>query len=133
MKKMRLKLMIASLLTLAVTAISGVPASAQVDPTADVCKKQPDAAVCETSNTAKSGTNVLLGQNGLITRIAQTIVYIGGILSVIMIIIGGITITTSKGDPGGINSGRTTIIYAVIGLVIAIFAQAIVTFVLQKI
>lgn len=133
MKKMRLKIIIAGLFSLVATALSVAPVFAQVDPTADICRREPNAAVCETSNTARSGTNVLFGQNGLITRIAQTIVFIGGILSVIMIMVGGITIATSKGEPGGINSGRTTIIYSVVGLVIAIFAQAIVTFVLQKI
>jgi hypothetical protein len=49
-----------------------------------------------------------------------------------MIIVGGIKYTTSGGDTKAITSGKDTLVYAVIGLVISIMAYAIVNFVLSK-
>lgn len=53
-----------------------------------------------------------------------------GIISVIMIIVGGIKYVISSGDSGQIKSARETIIYAVAGLVVALAAYAIVRFVI---
>ena len=50
-----------------------------------------------------------------------------------MIIIGGLRFTLSGGDASGTKSGRETIIYAVIGMVVAIMSYAIVNFVLSRI
>lgn len=50
---------------------------------------------------------------------------LGGI-AVIMIIIGGIKFTTSQGDSSAIASAKKTILFSVIGLVVAILSSAIV-------
>lgn len=47
-----------------------------------------------------------------------------------MLIWGGILYTTSSGDSNKVTTAKNTIMYAVIGLVVAIFAYAIVNFVL---
>jgi hypothetical protein len=54
-----------------------------------------------------------------------------GFVAVIMIIIGGIRYTTSNGDSNQTKAAKDTIMYAVIGLVVAIMAFAIVNFVLD--
>ncbi len=56
-----------------------------------------------------------------------------GIIAVIMIIIGGIKFTTSQGDGNSTASARNTIIYAVVGLVVAALAQVLVKFVLSRV
>lgn len=56
-----------------------------------------------------------------------------GIIAVIMIIIGGIKFTTSQGDGNSTSSARNTIIYAVVGLVVAALAQVLVKFVLSRV
>ena len=56
-----------------------------------------------------------------------------GIVAVIMVIIGGFTYMTSQGDPGKTKKARDTILYGIIGLVIALLAFAIVNFVLANI
>jgi hypothetical protein len=56
-----------------------------------------------------------------------------GIVAVIMIIIGGFRYITSGGDSNGISSAKNTILYAIVGLVIAVLAQIIVRFVLAKV
>lgn len=53
---------------------------------------------------------------------------LGGV-AVIVIIIAGIMYTTSSGDSGKITAAKNTIIYAAVGLVVAILAGAIVSLV----
>ena len=53
-----------------------------------------------------------------------------GIAAVVMIIVAGLQFITASGDSNKISSARTSIIYALIGLVIVVFAQTIVHFVL---
>ena len=72
-------------------------------------------------------------EDGLIKRIINILLWAIGIVSVIMIIIGGIRYSTSNGDSNNVTAAKNTIMYAVIGLVIAIFAYAIVNFVLNQI
>lgn len=67
----------------------------------------------------------------LMTRIISTLLFIVGIIAVIMIIVGGIKYTTANGDPGALKSAKNTILYSVLGLILAIMAFAIVNFVLS--
>lgn len=62
--------------------------------------------------------------------IVNILLFVLGAIAVIMIIIGGIRYTTSNGDAGSIKGAKDTILYSVIGLVVAILAYAIVNFVL---
>ena len=80
---------------------------------------------CNTNNANDSVNNaVKLGIN-----IFSAIV---GIISVVMIIIGGIRYITSGGDSGKVTSAQNTVLYAVIGLIVVALAQIIVKFVLQR-
>lgn len=56
-----------------------------------------------------------------------------GLAAVIVIIIGGISYTKSMGDPGKAKRARDTIIYGVVGLVVALLAYAIVALVSENI
>lgn len=84
-------------------------------------------------NCAEGSQDRLFGKNGLVTRIVQTLVFIVGAVSVLMIIIGAINYTTSAGNPDRAKSAGQTILYAIIGILIAILAQLIVAFVLRRI
>ena len=66
------------------------------------------------------------------TKIINILLWAIGIVSVIMLIIGGFRYATSNGDSNQVTAAKNTIMYAVIGLVIAMFAYAIVNFVLAK-
>ena len=68
--------------------------------------------------------------NGMIRTVINAIVFIVGMVAVVMIILGGVNYATSQGDPGKVKKGKDTILYGIIGLVIAILAFAIVNFVL---
>ena len=71
--------------------------------------------------------------NSLVKNVVNIILWVVGILSVIMMVWGGIKYTTSAGDSNKVTSAKNTIIYAVIGLIIAIMAYAIVNFVIGQI
>ena len=66
-----------------------------------------------------------------IKTVVNTLLFILGAIAVVMIVIGGIRYTTSNGDASAIKGAKDTILYAVIGLVVAILAYAIVNFVIS--
>lgn len=63
--------------------------------------------------------------------IINIVIGVTGIISVLMIVIGGMNFTTSAGDPGKTTKARKTILFSVIGLVVAISAWVLVNFVLK--
>lgn len=69
-------------------------------------------------------------QEGIKT-IVNMMLFILGAIAVVMIIIGGIRYATSNGDAGNVKAAKDIVLYAVIGLVVAILAYAIVNFVLD--
>lgn len=68
----------------------------------------------------------------IIKNVINLILTVLGMIAVIMIIIGGIRYTTSNGDASGIKGAKDTILYAVVGLIVAILSYAIVNFVLGR-
>ena len=71
----------------------------------------------------------LFGAEGIFTTIVNVMLFLIGAISVIMLIIGGVRYTISNGDQGAVTSAKNTIMYAIIGLIVAILAFAIVRFV----
>ncbi len=69
--------------------------------------------------------------DSVIPKVTSTLLTFAGIISVIMIIVGGIMYTLSAGDSSKTTKAKDTILYSVIGLVITLLAGAIVTFVLK--
>lgn len=67
-----------------------------------------------------------------IRQVVNVILFVLGAIAVIMIIIGGIRYVVSAGDSSAITGAKNTILYAVIGLVVAILAFAIVNFVVNS-
>lgn len=75
----------------------------------------------------------LFGTGSIFTTIVNILLFIIGAISVIMLIFGGIRYTTSGGDSGAVTSAKNTIMYAIIGLVVAFLAFAVVNWVLGAI
>lgn len=110
-------------LVLSVGAIfAPVPAFAEnaID---DACANDPTSTLCK-----NSGQEI----GPIITTVINVLLFIVGIISVIMIIIGGIMYATSAGDAGTVTKAKNTILYAVIGLVVAFLAFAIVNWVIAQ-
>ncbi|HUD06032.1 MAG TPA: pilin [Candidatus Saccharimonadales bacterium] len=102
-------------------------ASAQVNGVKDVCTGIGEAGG---SGGGCSGTaGVSLGNT--LRNVISVMSILIGVIAVIMIIVGGFKYVTSGGESNRINSAKNTIIYALVGLVIAALAQVLVHFVLH--
>lgn len=62
----------------------------------------------------------------VINTVIGTMLFIVGLLAVIMLIYGGIRYVTSHGDKAQVTAAKETIMYAVVGLVVAIAAFAVI-------
>ncbi|AHB42190.1 hypothetical protein RAAC3_TM7C00001G0332 [Candidatus Saccharibacteria bacterium RAAC3_TM7_1] len=89
--------------------------------------------VFDSCSTGTSDSEICKAKNESINPVVQNIInlllWAIGLISVIMIIIGGIRYTMSNGDANMVRAAKDTVMYAVIGLVVAILAYAIVNFV----
>lgn len=75
----------------------------------------------------------LFSSDGLFRRITNTLIFIVGAVAVLMVIIGALRYTLSGGDPAGVKGAKDTILFAIIGVIVAILAFAIVNFVLVNV
>ena len=73
----------------------------------------------------------LVGTDGTISNIVNSILYVAGIIAVVMLIFGGIRFMVSRGDKDKVQKAKNTVIYAIIGLVLIIFSYAIVNFIVS--
>ena len=122
----KIKLLLVSALTVIGIGVA-VPASVgAADLYNDVCKTQPDNSLC-------SGQTSLAEQKAgaLIKTIIDTLLFLLGAICVIVIIVGGFRYVTSNGNSESVKSAKNIILYAVIGLVVALAAYAIVGFVID--
>ena len=62
--------------------------------------------------------------------VIEVLIWASGIISVLMIIIGGFMYVLSAGDQAKVTKAKDTVLYAVIGLVVTLLAFSIVKFVL---
>jgi hypothetical protein len=96
----------------------------------------PAPAYADVAGEIQSGVNAVGGNKetatlgGRLKDVVNILLYVLGAIAVIMIVIGGIRYTTSNGESSQITSAKNTILYAVIGLVVAVLAYSIVNFVL---
>ncbi len=67
-----------------------------------------------------------------IALVVNTLIFVVGIIAVISIIVGGLRYVLSQGNEKAIEGAKNTILYAVIGLIVAVLAYAIVNFILFR-
>jgi len=65
-------------------------------------------------------------------NIINRIFWVVGVLAVIMIIVAGVQMITSAGDPGAVTKAKRTLVYSIVGLIVAVLAYAIVNFIIGK-
>jgi hypothetical protein len=82
------------------------------------------AKICKTNATSLSG---------VIKGVINTLLFVAGMIAVLMIVIGGLRYITSDGDSSRASQAKNTILYALIGLIVAVSSYAIVNFVLDRI
>lgn len=126
-------LLLAGALITLVGSMSQTVSAQSFDPFQEVCREDPNATAClERGRPQDTSSNAIYGPEGILTKAARFIALVVGVASVIMIIVGGYQYVLSTGDATKVGKAKDTIIYAVIGIVIAAAAQAIIVFVLEK-
>ena len=145
-RRMNMKLKVTQLVVsgmIAMFGAVGMSSMASAPVYAVDCDATPNAPACQVragKKAAGANNDTSCGPNGdqqctLGDRVAQVVnilLFIIGTISVIMIILGGIRYTISNGDSSQITAAKNTIMYAVIGLVVALLAYAIVNFVVTQ-
>lgn len=95
-------------------------------------------AACTNTTSISGGAECAKGEdqsNDLvanITTVTNTMLFGIGIVAVIMLIIGGFRYILAGGNTQNVTAAKDTILYAVIGIVVALLAYAIVNFVLGQ-
>ena len=95
----------------------------------------PASAACDGIKAAGGSCDTATGQDGfnkIMIVIINTLSIVVGAVCVVMIIFGGFRYVVSAGDSNALGAAKNTIIYAIVGLVIVLFAQVIVQFVFVK-
>lgn len=94
------------------------------------------AGICDNYGSNGCGLPQAGGPNGVgssqVHDVLQIVFAVLAALAVLFIVIGGLRMVTSQGNPQETGKARATIIYAVVGLVVALLAEALVAFVLGK-
>jgi hypothetical protein len=126
MKKRSIKVMLASLLAVPVMALAMpvMPVMAQ-----DCTGSGGISAGADCSQGTDQPDN-LFGAGGIFQTIVNVLLFLIGAVSVIMLIYGGIRYTISGGDSKAVTDAKNTILYAIVGIIVAIMAYAIVNFVI---
>lgn len=136
-----MKIIVTLVLSLLFFFLHNTNVFAQVNITPEICNQylsggslSSDApAVCKDILASQANdTNPIYGPDGVLTRAINIISIVVGIVSVIVIIIAGIRMSLSQGDSNKIASSRSQIIYAVIGIVVAVLAQSVVRLILVR-
>ncbi len=85
---------------------------------------------------AGTGTNaagsVCTAADSIFSKVANVLIFIIGAVAVIMLIIGGLRYVLSSGNSSAVEGAKNTILYAIIGIVVASLAFAAVNFVVGK-
>lgn len=121
-KKAIIGLMMVPMVALGVSAVSGDVAFAA--PTTDL-DIQSGAESAKGNNVGED----LFGETGIFRTVTNILLFLVGAVSVIMLIIGGIRYVVSGGDQAAVTSAKNTILYAIVGIVVAFLAYAAVSFV----
>lgn len=125
----KLKMAVMGLAAVATLGVSAVvaPSVGALDSPADRYTGSTGEGV---QQAATGDTRDLMSILSLIINVALGVI---GFVAVVMIIMGGVQYTTSSGDSAKVTKAKNTILYGIVGLVIALLAFAIVNFILNNV
>jgi hypothetical protein len=122
MKKIKLLLLTIGLLIGIGATLIPAYAGAAIDPLPSCSGDAADTVLCKDKDKKKF--------NDVVQTIVNTLLFILGAVCVIVIIIAGITYTTSGGDAALVTKAKNTLLYAIVGLIVAILAYPIVNYII---
>jgi len=108
------------------SSLLGMVLFAATTGTANCPATDPSGGDCSTGLPKVAATGVTL------QHVVQAVIGIFAVVAVLMIVIAALNMMTAQGEPQKIAKARETILYALIGLVVAVSAEVIVTFVLSS-
>ena len=113
-------------LALGVSLLAGVLVSPAAQAACDTSK-----GIMGGANCAQEGTDMVDKdlQGDIFTTIVNTFLFIVGAVAVVMLIFGGFKYVTSGGDANSVTAAKNTIMYAVIGIIVAMLSYAILNYV----
>jgi Type IV secretion system pilin len=88
-----------------------------------------------TQTIRNDDVNFLVPQVNVDNLVGEVIKFAFGVLgaiSVLMVVVGGIKMITSQGNPGDFTKARDTVIYAIVGAVVGLSAYSIVGLIVSK-
>lgn len=90
--------------------------------------------IADGANSARSDQQPvdLFGNSGVFSEISSVLLFVVGAVAVIMIVIGGLRYVISGGDASQVQAAKNTILYALVGIIVAILAYAVVNFVINS-
>src|SRR5947208_1981392 len=91
----------------------------------------PKDTVCTSIGGCASNPNSGASVQQIIKLVINILSIVVGVTAVIMIVVSGFKFMTSAGDPNSVSKARATLMYAAIGLAVAVSAQLITRFVFQ--
>lgn len=136
MKRLITGLLTIVTLLLAFNVVAARPVAA-VPVIEDICNSTtatgsaPDVCL-DDSTTNTDAQNPVLGADGVLTKGIRIFLLVFGITALFVILINAVRMITSQGDPNSTNSARNGLIFAVVGLVIAVVGQFIVSLIVSK-
>lgn len=100
----------------------------------DVAQAHAASSVGQGANSARGSDQPvdLFGDLGVFSKISSVLLFIVGAIAVIMIVIGGLRYVISGGDSTQVQGAKNTILYALVGIIVAILAYAAVNFVINS-
>lgn len=121
----RVKLLIVGLFV--TIGFLATPPALAIDLNENICKDLPNNQGCKVVKENDLGT-----KNNAVQRVLGQIFLVLGGVATIMIIYGGVLYAISQGEQAKVTKAKNTILYAVIGLIVALMAYAIVAFISSK-
>ena len=97
------------------------------------CEDVPDSETCKTQASVTSTNSPISGTDGFLYKASRLVAAVAAIAAVIIIIVSGFRYVTSGGDSQKAASAKSGLIGALIGLIIIVAAQTIITFVVKRI
>lgn len=99
----------------------------------DPCDRNLPAAVLEANNCSGTSGSTSRDVRNVIIDISNALIGVLSVVAVIVIVVGGVRYMTSAGDASKLQKAKSTIIYAVIGLIICALAGVLVNSVVKAV
>ncbi len=113
-----------SVLTMTVLGDHSVMAAAKDE----VCK---GIAASSSGGVCDNGSRLTI--NDVLKTVVNVLSAVAGVIAVIMLVVAGLKYITSEGDSGKVNSAKSTLTYALVGVLVVALSQTLVRFVLNKV